>query len=86
MYKYNSHSGSGPGLNFVNSKNQYYLGEGETNCFSLPNSAPVLNRLQVARLSAGYTDVILKVNQVICLEALYLRKDVMAILQTGYGK
>lgn len=85
VYKSNPHWGSGSRLNFVNSKIQYYLGDGETNCFSLPNGAPVLNRLQVALLSASYTDVILKGNQVICLEALYLRKDAVATLQTGYG-
>ena len=37
-------------------------------------------------LSAGYTDIILKVKQVICLEALYLRKDLVAVLPTGCGK
>lgn len=45
-----------------------------------------LSDLQSALLSAGYADVILKVKQVICLEALYLRKDVVAVLPTGYGK
>ena len=45
-----------------------------------------LSRLQVALLSAGYTDIILKVKQVICLEALYLRKDLVAVLPTRYGK
>ena len=45
-----------------------------------------LSRLQVALLSVGYTDIILRVKQVICLEALYLRKDLLAVLPTGYGK
>ena len=45
-----------------------------------------LSRLQVALLSVGYTDIILKVKQVICLEAMYLRKDLVAVLPTGYGK
>ena len=45
-----------------------------------------LSRLQVALLSVGYTDVILRVKQVIYLEAPYLRKDLLAALPTGYGK
>ena len=45
-----------------------------------------LSRLQVALLSVGYADIILKVKQVICLESLYLRKDLVAVLPTGYGK
>ena len=45
-----------------------------------------LTKLQVALLSAGYEEVTLKVKQVICLEILYLRKDVVAVLPTGYGK
>ena len=40
----------------------------------------------VALLSAGYDDIILKVKQVICLESLYLKKDLVAVLPTGYGK
>ena len=45
-----------------------------------------LSGLQVAQLSAGYDNIILKVKQVICLEAPYLRKDLVAVLPTGYGK
>ena len=45
-----------------------------------------LSGLQVALLSAGYDNIILKVKQVICLEALYLRKDLVPVLPTGYGK
>ena len=45
-----------------------------------------LSRLQVALLSVGYTDIILRVEQVIYLEAPYLRKDLLAVLPTGYGK
>ena len=38
----------GPRLNFINSKIQFYLGEGESNCcFFLPNSAHVLSTLPV---------------------------------------
>jgi len=45
-----------------------------------------LSCLQTALLSAGYDDIILKVKQVICLESLYLKKDLVAVLPTGYGK
>lgn len=38
----------GPRLNFVNSKIQFYLGKGDTTCFSSSNVA------QVALLWAGY--------------------------------
>ncbi|CAB4042144.1 Werner syndrome ATP-dependent helicase homolog [Paramuricea clavata] len=33
-----------------------------------------------------YSSVILKPKQVLCLEAVYLGKDLLAILLTGYGK
>ena len=39
-----------------------------------------------ALLLAGYDDIVLKVKQVICLESLYLKKDLVAVLPTGYGK
>ena len=46
-----------------------------------------LSRLQIALPSVGYTDIyILRVKQVIFLEALYLRKDLLAVLPTGYEK
>ena len=47
-----------------------------------------LRCVQKALLSAGYDDipVTLKVKQVICLESLYLKKDLVAVLPTGYGK
>ena len=74
----------GPQQNFADSTIQFCLGEGETDpVFKMALS--FLSDLQSA-LSAGYADVILKVKQVICLEALYLRKDVVAVLPTGYGK
>ena len=41
---------------------------------------------QKALLSAGYDDIILKVKEVICLESLYFKKDLVAVLPTGYGK
>ena len=44
-----------------------------------------LRCVQKALLSAGYDDIILKVKQVICLESLYLKKDLVAVLPTGYG-
>ena len=45
-----------------------------------------LRCVQKALLSAGYDDIILKVKQVICLESLYLKKDLVAVLPIGYGK
>ena len=45
-----------------------------------------LSCVQKALLSAGYDDIILKVKQLICLESLYLKKDLVAVLPTGYGK
>ena len=44
-----------------------------------------LRCVQKALLLAGYDDIILKVKQVICLESLYLKKDLVAVLPTGYG-
>lgn len=43
-----------------------------------------LSRLQVALLSTGY--ITLKLKLEICLEVLYLRIDLVALLPTGYGK
>ena len=45
-----------------------------------------LRCVRKALLSAGYDDIILKVKQIICLESLYLKKDLVAVLPTGYGK
>ena len=45
-----------------------------------------LRCVQKAPLSASHDDIILKVKQVICLESLYLNKDLVAVLPTGYGK
>ena len=44
-----------------------------------------LRCVQKALLSAGYDDIILKVKQVICLESLYLKKDLVAVLSTATG-
>ena len=45
-----------------------------------------LSCLEFAVLSSVYRDAILKPKQVICLESIYLNKDVMCILPTGYRK
>ena len=45
-----------------------------------------LSCVQSALLSTGYYSIILKVKQVICLESLFLKKDLVAVLSTGYGK
>ena len=45
-----------------------------------------LNALRYALDSSGYSDIYLKVKQIIILEALFLQKDVVAVLPTGYGK
>ena len=45
-----------------------------------------LSCLEFALLNSAYKCTILKPKQVICLETLYLQKDVMCVLPTGYGK
>ena len=45
-----------------------------------------LSCVQSALLSTGYYSIILKVKQVTCLESLFLKKDLVAVLSTGYGK
>ena len=45
-----------------------------------------LSCLQYAILNSIYSNVILKPKQVICLECIYLKKDVLCVLPTGYGK
>ena len=44
--------------------------------------------LQFAVLNSDFTycNVILKPKQVICLENIFLKRDVLAVLPTGYGK
>ena len=42
--------------------------------------------LQAAISHSIYSNVNLKVKQVICLEAIYHGRDVVAVLPTGYGK
>ena len=45
-----------------------------------------LHCLHSAIVKSEYTSVILKPKQVLCLEAAYLEKDLLAVLPTGYGK
>lgn len=45
-----------------------------------------LSRLQVALFSVGYTNIELKVKQVIRLVVLYLDKSLVAVLPTGKRK
>ena len=42
--------------------------------------------LDIALINSVYNEIILKPKQVLCLESAYLEKDVMCVLQTGYGK
>ena len=45
-----------------------------------------LSCLEFAVLNSLYGEFILKPKQVLCLESLYMQKDVMCVLPTGYGK
>ena len=45
-----------------------------------------LSCLEFALLNSVYIEIILKPKQVVCLESVYLDKDVMCVLPTGYGK
>ena len=45
-----------------------------------------LSCLEIALLNSVYIEIILKPKQVLCLESVYLDKDVMCVLPTGYGK
>jgi superfamily II DNA helicase RecQ len=45
-----------------------------------------LTCLEFAVLNSLYKETILKPKQVLCLENVYLHKDVMCVLPTGYGK
>ena len=45
-----------------------------------------LSCVQTALLSASYDNIILKAKQIICLESLYLKKDLLAFQPTGYEK
>ena len=45
-----------------------------------------LSCLEFAVLNSMYEHRILKPKQVLCMESLYLNKDLMCVLPTGYGK
>ncbi|XP_028404072.1 ATP-dependent DNA helicase Q-like 1 [Dendronephthya gigantea] len=45
-----------------------------------------LSCLEFAILNSLYSDTVLKPKQVICLESVFLQKDVLCVLPTGYGK
>jgi superfamily II DNA helicase RecQ len=45
-----------------------------------------LSCLEFAILNSMYGEFNLKPKQVLCLEAVYLQRDVMCVLPTGYGK
>jgi superfamily II DNA or RNA helicase len=42
--------------------------------------------LHFAVVNSEYVSVVLKPKQVMCLEAAYIGKDLLAVLPTGYGK
>ena len=62
--------------------------------FSFPTGPPsmmldyivFLSCLGFAVVNSVYEDIIFKPKQVICLESMFLQKDVMCVLPTGYGK
>ena len=45
-----------------------------------------LTCLEFAVLNSAYNNIILKPKQVVCLETIYMGKDLICILPTGYGK
>ena len=45
-----------------------------------------LRCLEFAILNRVYSEIVLKPKQVICLENLFLNKDVLAVLSTGFRK
>ena len=45
-----------------------------------------LNSLNFAIVNSIYWNVILRPKQVICLEEIFLERDILAVLPTGYGK
>ncbi len=72
--------------NFVNGTTENYLGEGEIEAGFSKMALEFLSCVQSALLSAGYDNIILKVKQILCMESIYLKKDIVAVLPTGYGK
>ena len=45
-----------------------------------------LSCLEIALLNSVCNEIVLKPKQVLCLESVYLDKDVMCVLPTGFGK
>ena len=45
-----------------------------------------LSCLEIALLNSVYDEIVLKPKQVLCQESVYLDKNVMCVLPTGYGK
>ena len=50
------------------------------------DSIEFLHCLHFAIVNSEYSNIILKPKQVLCLEAVYHGKDLLAVLPTGYGK
>lgn len=71
---------------FVYGTTKNYLGEGEIEAGFSKMALEFLSCVQSALLSAGYENIILKVKQIQCMESIYLKKDLVAVLPTGYGK
>ena len=54
--------------------------------FAMLEYITFLTCVEFAVLNSLYQETILKPKQVLCLENVYLKKDVMCVLPTGYGK
>ena len=54
--------------------------------FAMLDCIVFLSCLEFAVLNSLYQETILKPKQVSCLESVYLGKDVICVLPTGYGK
>ena len=91
-----------PPLNFFHRTTKHCLGKGENSCFKMPleflscvqaaflsasydRLTLLPSALQKFNISS-YDNIILKTQYVICLESLYLKKDSLAVLTTGYRK
>ena len=57
-----------------------------TDLSKFQDSIDFLNCLHFAIVNSEYSNIILKPKQVLCLEAAYRGKDLLAVLPTGYGK
>ena len=88
-----------PPLNFFHRTMKYYVGKGENSWFKMPLEflscvqaafpSASYDRLTLVRSAfnmSSYDNIILKTQYVICLESLYLKKDSLGVLPTGYGK